>query len=140
MSEMKQLALTHLGSTRVYEFLVSQTDTAWVPCLVYLISLPSHLRGPVIWRMSYRSKMCGAVHQRRRLRGQRSSQNTPLPQAVGRPCPAPWGTDTRALWEDEHTVGTDGPSMSSLIECKSAIPASHDTRTTSSPVPVLPQH
>lgn len=53
MGKTKQLALTHLVSTKVSDFLVCQIGTAQMPYQVHLISLPSDLRG----RKTYRRKI-----------------------------------------------------------------------------------
>lgn len=100
---MKQPALTHLGTAKVYEFILSQMDTAREPHVAYLMSLTSHLRGPITWRKTYRSKICGVDHQETGLRGQSFSWyicSAPGARQQGNLVQLPRGMHTRALQED----------------------------------------
>lgn len=108
-----------------------------------------HLRTAVTWRKTYRSKICEVDYQRRRQRGQRSSQNTFRVLGAGQKGDLVWlpGKHT-------HKSPTEGsafrcfphrgywwPPMPCLIEFKSAIAQSHHTCVLStSPALSLPQH
>lgn len=148
MGKMKQPALTHLGTAKVYEFIVSQMDTAREPHVAYLMSLTSHLRGPITWRKTYRSKICGVDHQETGLRGQSFSWyicSAPGARQQGNLVQLPRGMHKRALQEDQHldvfhTEGTMAP-LCSPTERKRAIPELHHICVFStSPALFLPQH